>query len=369
MANKGGSTKQTSASTPTLPPELRDAYKGLTGLGQQLIGQSKDDQYASTYAPMSDATRSATDIMAQRGLNGMPLANEAYGAAGGLIGSQPVAGTDGLASLARGEQSIQVPGQNQYMGGLANMGGPTTRGTGMLEQAASGSLMNSNPHADAQFGKIAEAIRTNVGNAANTRGLAGSASGIEQNVLGRNIGDAATSFYGNIYETDMNRALQSGTTLAGLSQNDQARGLAGMQSAAGLAESGMDRGIGVQQQNINNQMGATQGLSGLATDQANRQLAGINSLSGLGSYANQDIGMLLSSGLMQDADTQARTADEAAAQNYQQDQPWQRALQYAQLLGLSAGPQTGQTTTGTAQQQRGIFDWVNLFYGGNATGG
>ena len=94
----------------------------------------------------------------------------------------------------------------------AQAGSPlTNKAQGYLGDVLNGSYLNSNPHLDATFNKAADQIQGRVNSAFGTGGRFG--SGINQEVMGRTLADAATGIYGQNYTNERN-AMQQGLLFA-----------------------------------------------------------------------------------------------------------------------------------------------------------
>jgi hypothetical protein len=293
----GSKSKQTSSQTQTTSPDaLTDQWRQqIFNQGNALQGQPTP-QYQ--VAPMSDMTQQGLQGMSGYASGGIPQLGQAYGAnQRQMSGYNPATGM--AAGIAQGGLS-----NNPWQSAFAGYGqGSNQYAQGLFNQASGdiGNAVNAQFASSGRYG----------GNAARTDSMT------------RGIGNAWNQIMTPVYENERNR------------------GLTAAQTGASLWESGADR--------------ATQGVGMLGSlyntgiDQSNRAIGNVSSLFQTGAMPYQ---MLADVGGAYDAQNQA----ELDAQYQNQNAPWDRYLQYSQVLqGL---PLFGTTTgTGTTRTRGSSFGW------------
>lgn len=303
----GSKSKQTSSQKQTTSPDaFTDQWRQqIFNQGNALMGQ-QTPQYQ--VAPMTDVTQQGLQGMAGYAQGGIPQLGDAYNAnQRQMTGYNPATGM--AAGIAQGALS-----NNPWQSAFAGYGqGSNQYAQGLFNQSANdiGNAVNAQFAASGRYG----------GNAART------------DTMTRGIGNAWNQIMTPVYEAERNR------------------GLTAAQTGASLWESGADR--------------ATQGVGMLGSlyntgvDQSNRAINNVSSLFETGAMPYQ---MLADVGGAYDAQNQA-VLD---AQYQNQNAPWNRYLEYAQVLqGL---PLFGTTTgTGTTKNKSSGIGWSyqnGLSFGG-----
>lgn len=232
----------------------------------------------STVAPMSNETQAGlTSIRDNAGLS-TTLAGQQWNAISGAMHQNPIAGTWNLQNTARGFNSNPYGGffagqtdiANPFLSSVGAAGAQTTNtsslnpfitgaaanpmagqfrsaagapvtGAGMdtLTRAATGGMMQ-NPWLDATFDQGARAIRDQLDTAFNRSGRSLNNTSYAD-AFSRNLGDFASNLYGQAYDSDMTRRMNSAGQLAGYEQGGVDRMLAALGSEAQLGEAGLGR--------------------------------------------------------------------------------------------------------------------------------
>lgn len=151
--HKGGG-KQTSTSTQELPNELKPLATAYSSKAIDLGNQGYNPYYGQRFAELNSTQNQALDMMQQRALNGSQTMDNA-------------------------EEALN-----------ANIQGGQT-----------------NPYLDQMVGKAQDSVRSQFNTGAVNSGSFGN-SGLQEQ-FANNLGDVATQMYGNAYETDRNRQMQS----------------------------------------------------------------------------------------------------------------------------------------------------------------
>lgn len=150
----GGSRKQTSTTTQALPDELKPLADAYSSKAINLSNQGYNPYYGKRFADLNLTQNQGLDMIQQRALNGSQTINNAEAALNANI-----------------------------------QGGQT------------------NPYLDQMVGKAQDSVRSQFNTGAVNSGSFGN-SGLQEQ-FANNLGDVATQMYGNAYETDRNRQMQS----------------------------------------------------------------------------------------------------------------------------------------------------------------
>ncbi len=187
------------------------------GLGSHLFGENNS---------------TALQDIARAQAQGLPIsdaswAQAGYGPGGSALngGASPTAGATGApmpggAPGAPGSNFLS-PTTNEALGLIsdrARAGSPLLQTAQNTVQQFAGGNATQNPYLDAMFNKGADKIRDYT-NAQFTMAGRGNSTA-NQDILGRNIGQFATDFYGGQYNNDQNRQLAAAQLAPGLANTD-----------------------------------------------------------------------------------------------------------------------------------------------------
>jgi hypothetical protein len=427
MSDGGGSTTTTASSQPWsgAQPYLSDIMSQAKGLYNQ--GTS----YApfNTVAPFSPATQQGLDMTAQRAINGSPIINTASQSLQNLMQPRTAPGSDTLQSLISGyndpgtaltQQGASATNAALPYAAMLAQSGPNMAGNSVLQNGATGGYSNAaipgasgianqdpnsnpatrylgaqastesiNPYLDRMYAAASKPVIDSVNARAGMAGRTG--SGADQQLLTRNLGDMASTMYGQNYQQAVQNQQSAANSIQGAYDNSQGRGLQATSLLGNL--SGQDISNRLSSANnlnsanlgaYNAQGNAAQMYGGLGENQANRALQGGNQLSASAanqaqtrygaanslnanqiSQGNQSIAAstlapemagqdytnlqsLLDVGGRYDAQANSQLADLKARFDYGQQQPW-NLLNYYSGAVTGMGGLGGNKTT-TAQQ-------------------
>lgn len=137
--------------------------------------------------------------------------------------------------LEQGQKDAQNFGIGKHVG--------TNAAYGYLSPMAAGGA--SNPFLDATYDQAAGKVRSSLDSQFEGAGRYG--SGGHQNAVGGALGDLATSLYGGQYNADQNRALQAGSVIGQLNQNERQQQLAGLGILPGISQAQTQNNLGLLQ--------------------------------------------------------------------------------------------------------------------------
>jgi hypothetical protein len=279
-----------------------DNSSGLFGQASGMQAQSLGNPYF-TAAGGQTAGQGATDMYGQ--LAGTQANTSALGQYANIGGTRTNADATGVYSgMANGsDPNSQV--FNEFAQGNFNQGANTYEQLAnrqytdpssaamadYLTPFANGSLsdVNSNPYLqgmlDIQSRRISDSVNSMFG-AGNRYG-----SGANQQVLGREIGDAATQMLGSAYENNMGRQLSAAGQMAGIGENRASRDLQAMSTGAAGMEAQRLNNLGQQfqgaQAGVNSALAGAQGLQSADQFGLNAALAGAQGQQGINQFADQ----------------------------------------------------------------------------------
>lgn len=202
---------------------------------------------------------------------------------------------------------------NPFVQNIQNAGAQqTTAGRGVFQDMTQ--APGNNPFLDARFDQAAERVRDNTAAMFSKAGRYGSVA--HQDQLSDSLGDMATNFYGNAYESDQNRRMQAAGQLAAMQSGDISRNLGAQQAAAGVGQG--------------------------ATSQA---LQAAQMFPGLYDYGQAGSRGLIGLGQMQEAKAGEQLQDSINRFNFGQNAGWDLLNRYNQVVQPIAG--LGRSSTGT----------------------
>ncbi|WP_288081115.1 hypothetical protein [Pseudomonas sp.] len=152
--HKGGSSGGSSTTTQAIPQELKPLAKAYTQKAMDLGNQGFDPYIGNRFADLNQTQQQGLDMINQRALNGSQTMDNAEAALNANI-----------------------------------LGGQT------------------NPYLDQMVGRAQDSVRSQFNTGAVNSGSFGN-SGLQEQFQ-RGLGDTAAQMYGNAYETDRNRQMQS----------------------------------------------------------------------------------------------------------------------------------------------------------------
>lgn len=369
-------------------------------------GMGVAGQIASQGNPLLDRAMGTTYSMQdQSPLRGMNTANQAAAGQGGFgmrpdaqhmmhhiqsQGIQTAPGVSGVQQMASGNDNMR-PDAAAVTQGISRTGVEGLSGFTTLGRTSSGQMLNGNPHLDRTFDQMADRVasRTNA-----AMGLAGrTGSGAHTDVMADSLGDLANDVYGQNYQMERQRQLQSAQGL--MSSDMQNRGL--RLSAAGQLE-GMDRArdldrfnassdlMGRELQNRGLRLSAASQLEGadLARDSMRltaagqlmgndlsmrsqaMQAAGMAPMLSGARYADSDVLMRL--GAMQEGKAGEYVQDRINRHNFSQSAPWDALMRYGNFA-MGIGGMGGQSMSTAPRQGGGMSGALGGGLSGAAIGG
>jgi len=180
---------------------------------------------------------------------------------------------------------------NAFMGGLQNFD-PTNQGIAGFD---SFTQSGTNPYASKLFDLSADQIQDQINSQFGNAGQGSSSGNLNEQIS--KLGDYGTKFFGNLYDNDMNRALQATTGRSDAIQAQNQLGLQGLAQGAQTSQAQNALGLnalgqyatGMQDQN---QLGLS-ALDSAATGAQNQNQLGLSALSDFsqGSQAQNALGL------------------------------------------------------------------------------
>lgn len=388
MGSKGGGSTTSTTTSVMQPDPLQVAYlqqtmpysvdalqqaqrdiawnPQLAYQGQQIAPLGANAQVALDQMWKAGLTPSTSQQAMQYGLEST-LGNQ-YGFGSNYFGNLAGATMDPLNRASGMLTGFSTPQQAQQFAAMnaaaeqARLGqGYTAAGMNALNQFA-GERGVASPGFQAAMQAATNRILPQIQSQAAASGRVG--SGAQQGLIASNVADAFAGLYGQEQAMKLQALGQAGQMGSAL-ENQQAQYLRDAASVAQnmeaqrLASLGQAAGYQGQQAGI---------LAGLAGDERSRQMQAAGMVPALQGIEQQRLGNLTSvSDYLQNLYQQQINADMARWQ-FEQQEPWNRALQYASVtqgIPLQFG---GGTTTGTQTGQLPTSSRLGGAFGGAASG-
>lgn len=358
QSQAGGPQSSNSNTTVNTPwsgamPTLNNAMGQVNSLYNSDVGT---EYYpGQTYTPMGWDTSTALNQMRDRAMNGSELNNDAQSSLQDIIngGSNPNADYSQF-------MNNNAPGNDLY-------NQATSGGSGYNPSTSSGNfnqyMSGTNPHLDAMVDKSMNKVGDQVNSLFSKAGRYGSEA--HQDTFTEGLGDVANSMYGAQYNNDRNRGLSAANSVSGIEQQDLSRQANQFnQQNSNLMQAGNA---------INNQYNTGQNTALNATNSQNsygqndlsRRLQAIGMAPGMAQNDYADAGKLLGIGEVVEGYQNRENQDQMARWNFNQQQPFNRVNNYANLATQFGG--MGGTTTGNGTQtapgntwQQNAGNWLQL---------
>lgn len=359
----GGSTTTVQKADPWegQQPYLKDIFEQAKNMYEG--GQMAPDYFpGQTVAGMSDWTKQALQMQADRAMNGSQLINDASNAMGNVMTGQALQGNQGMNTLNNMKYADDSSQQLKDLAGGYNnaaagqlgdhAGNYNNAGAGILEQMA----QEDNPYTDALYNRANSQAQAGISASFNQAGRYG--SGAHAAAAADAANNLANDMYSSLYDKRVNAATNAGNLYnQGFNAQTGALGTAGQLYNQGMStQAGMIGSAGqLYNQGFNSQAGAAQSAGQLYNQGIGQQIMGAGQAQQLGNQAYTDSAALSEAGgVMDDYNQQLINAD-IDRWNYDQNKALQALSNYNQLIQGNYGG----TSTSTGQVQN---------YGGNTLG-
>lgn len=303
----GGTTVQKTEPWEGAKPYMQDAMSEAQRLYKN-SGAGRDYFPGSTVVGFSGDTNSAINMQRERAKYGTQVDAKAKSQvqntlSGNYLENQP--GMQQLYQIGSGQYLSSDPA-NQY-----------------LQSFASGEQLEGNPYADAMFQRMADKMHRGV--AAQFTGSGRYGSGAHQRLLQEGIGNLATDFYGNIYETERQRQ---------------------MDAIQGISDAyGRERGL---QQEALGKMGDQ-----FQTERG-RQMQALQLAPSIANQDYVDIDRLAAVGRMQEELEADKLAERIDRFNFYEQNPYTRLAEYNAILQGYGGMGSTQVAPSANRFSRGV---------------
>lgn len=312
-----------STSTPSTQTvtEKSDPWSGAQPYITDVLSKARDQSNAggqyypfSTVVPFSDQTKAGlAGYEGEATTQAQALTQGSAEHAHKTLAGDYKGGTSAINKVYDGGYDVSGQSFDQFRGG------GTTPADSYLGETASGEFLNSNPHLDSVYDKVADRVTSGVGAQFSNSGMFGSTNHAGE--LADSLGDAATDIYAGNYARERQNQLSAAGTIQGAFDNSQGRALSATGAQTDIAQRNADRGAtaagileGSEQQERNRQVQ----LTGLSPQLSNAQ------------YSPYD--RLMQSGQMREEQAGRTLEDAMSRHNFEQQQPWNDLANYSAII-------------------------------------
>lgn len=255
-------------------------------------------------------------------------------------------------------------GDVQGVSGFDNVGTPAND---YLASTARGDMLDSNPHLDATFDRMADKVSAAHGAQFSRAGMFGSTNHADE--LADGLGDLANDVYGSNYARERANQMAAAGIIQGAHDTAQGRNLAASQFNTGVNETNMARRMDAasrlqgahdadesrrltatgmaydnNQRNMDRRAGAAGAIDSADQSERNRQLQYTGMTPQLNAAAFQPYEKMLEVGQMREEQAGRTLQDAMARHDFEQRQPWNDLANYSAIINGYSNI-GGQSTT------------------------